>query len=159
MSATASPQPATLLRRMALTLLLAATSCAMPTAGAPAAPARHGPAYDSQIDTAATSLQSEMDGFLTNIATDPNFTYERFKSWYSDYELKLRSLLVRTRAHADDDATTQQVEAVLRNVETLRSAHEAGPLSLEAAETFRVQFNAGWQAVLALELAKPHDGG
>lgn len=152
MSATLSPRlrAAPRFGLVLATLLLFAPGCA--------APARHVAPYDAQVDTTATALQAEMDGFLTNVITDPNGTYERFKGFYSDYELKLRSLLVRTRARLDNEPSTQQVELMIQDVETLRAAHASGPMTPEAAASFRDLFNQGWQAVLALELAKPHDG-
>jgi hypothetical protein len=43
---------------------------------------------------------------------------------------------------------------MMDNLQQLRLAHEAGPLAPPTVQATRDLFNQGWQAIIALEIAK-----
>jgi hypothetical protein len=139
-----------LLRATPAALLLLALACAAPAGDSTAAAA-----YDAKIDETITAMQLDGDNFLTNIATTPEGTYARFVTWYSEFELKLRALLVRIDARPDGAAGHALVDQATRDLEQLREVHKAGVLSQDDAQKFRVKLNQDWTALLALELARP----
>jgi polyisoprenoid-binding protein YceI len=140
----------------ALLLLPLLAACAAPGGSAAASAASPASAaYDPKIDDAVTAMQLDSDNFLTNIATTPDGTYARFATWYSEFEMKLRALLVRIDARPDGAAAHARVDEAARDLEALREVHKAGALSQDDAQKFRVKLNADWTALLALELARP----
>lgn len=113
--------------------------------------------YDPEMDRAATSLQKKMDAFLTRLEThagksQANYSWDQ--AFYQDYLVALRS--VRLRAQSDDtnEFTAKQLTLMMDNLEQLRLAHEAGPLTIPTIQATRDLFNQGWQAIIAKEIAK-----
>lgn len=110
--------------------------------------------YDEQLDRSATALQLEMDGFLTSLEADPQPTPAASRQFYTDYQVKLRGVLLRAQTHPRNTLTVQQLELMTKNLHELQAAHEAGPLDPGAIAVTRNLFNLGWQAIIKLELAK-----
>jgi hypothetical protein len=110
--------------------------------------------YDEQIDKSATSLQRQMDSFLTSLDSTPQPTYASTKEFYTDYAVDLRSLLVRAQSHPKNTQTEQQIELMMKSLEDLRQMHEAGPIDPEVLKTTRDMFNQSWKAIITLEMAK-----
>jgi hypothetical protein len=136
-----------LLLLVTVAVLLAATGCSVTLISA----------YDEQIDHSATTLQKEMDTFLTSIETAPDSvsgSYEHNRGFYSGYGVELRGLLVRAQSHDKNELSTKQIELMADNLEELRKSHASGPLTPEAVGVYRNLFNQGWGAILKLELAK-----
>jgi hypothetical protein len=110
--------------------------------------------YDEQIDKTATALQLEMDTFLTSLVATPQPPYAEKRQFYTDYEVKLRSVLLRAQSHPKNQLTVQQIDLMMKNLGELQQAHEAGPMDPAMVATMRNLFNLGWQAIIKLELAK-----
>lgn len=114
-------------------------------------------AYDPELDRAATALQKQMDGFLTRLerhAGLPESAYASHAVFYEDYAVELRSLHLRAQSHAQNAITAQQLTLMIENVRQLQIAHEAGPLAPPTLRATRDLLNQGWQAIIALEMAK-----
>lgn len=133
--------------------LLAATGCTVTLASE----------YDEHIDEAASSLQREMDAFLTTMQRQAGAAEGRYAPnahFYQDYLVDLRAVEVRAAAHGENDITLQQIRLMRDNVEALRSAHEEQDrIGDAAAGTFRDLFNTAWRAVIQWELAKKRGEG
>ncbi len=119
--------------------------------------------YDRQIDESATTLQQEMDAFLTKLETNfgkPEADYGTPKNqqFYEDYLVNLRSVRVRAQSHPKNDITVRQVNLLIGSVAQLRQQHEAGPLVPEVIDINRDLFAQGWRAIITLELAKKRGG-
>jgi hypothetical protein len=139
------PQRSAVARIVLLALLLAGVSgCAVTLISQ----------YDEQIDKSATALQLEMDAFLTGLEAAPQPTFAEKQPFYTDYQVKLRSVLLRAQSHPKNDLTVRQIELMTKNLAELQAAHRAGPLDPAAVATTRSLFNLGWQAIIKLELAK-----
>ena len=113
--------------------------------------------YDPEIDRAATALQKKMDAFLTGLeknAGQPQAAYVWNAAFYDDYLVELRSVHLRAQSHAKNEITTKQLTLMMDNLQQLRLAHEAAPLALPTIQATRDLFNQGWQAIIALEIAK-----
>ena len=115
--------------------------------------------YDEKIDAAATQLQKDMDGFLTELESlPPQDTARRYapnRQFYNSYAVNLRSLETRARSVPKNSITVQQVELIAENVETLRALHQQqDDLSTASLGEFRKLFNTAWTALLTFELAK-----
>jgi len=113
--------------------------------------------YDPEIDRAATALQKRMDSFLTGLERQaglPQADYASHVNFYDDYAVELRSLHLRAESHAKNEITAKQLTLMMDNLEQLRIAHEAGPLAPPTLRATRDLFNQGWQAIIALEMAK-----
>lgn len=132
-------------------------------ASAPATPAcftaRLVAEYDEQVDRTATRLQRAMDAFLTQLeslpGSDPARTYAENKEFYLQYGVDLRALKVRATGLQRNSITVEQIDRMENSLEQLRSTHESqNRLSSAAIREFRNLFNAGWTAILTLELAK-----
>lgn len=113
--------------------------------------------YDPEIDRAATSLQKKMDAFLTRLeahAGQSQANYSWDPAFYHDYLVELRS--VRLRAQSDDtnEGMARQLILMMDNLEQLRLAHEAGPLTIDTIQATRDLFNQSWQDIIAKEMAK-----
>lgn len=120
-------------------------------------------AYDEHIDQAATTLQREMDAFLTSMeraGDEPAGSFEANIGFYDQYMVDLRAVEVRAAAHEDNDITLQQIGLMRQNVEELRTLHqEQDGISPAAAATFRELFNTAWRAVIQWEIAKKRGDG
>jgi len=110
--------------------------------------------YDPQIDQAATTLQKEMDGFLTRLESDPPPSYAKSKQFYDDYAVDLRSVLIRAQSHPKNTQTEKQLALMMNNLKQLEEVHKAGNVSPEVVATMRGLFNQGWLAIIRLEVAK-----
>jgi len=113
--------------------------------------------YDPEMDRAATSLQKKMDTFLTRLEThagksQANYSWDQ--AFYHDYLVALRSLRLRAESDNTNEFTAQQLTLMMENLEQLRLAHEAGPLTIPTIQATRDLFNQGWQAIIAKEIAK-----
>jgi hypothetical protein len=118
--------------------------------------------YDPEIDKASTALQKEMDAYLTELQTTPDEAqadYEHKKGFYDDYLVSLRSVLVRAQSHPKNHITEKQLELMISNLESLRLAHQSGPLDAATLSTTRDLFNQSWRAIITLELAKKRGDG
>lgn len=117
--------------------------------------------YDPEIDRAATSLQKKMDAFLTGLEThagQSQATYAWTAAFYDDYLVELRSVRIRAQSHEKNEITTKQLTLMMDNLQQLRLAHEAGSLAPPTIQATRELFNQGWQAIIALEIAKRRSG-
>jgi hypothetical protein len=113
--------------------------------------------YDPEIDWGATALQKKMDAFLTGLGThagQPQAAYAWNVAFYDDYLVELRSLRIRAQSHEKNEITANQLMLMMDNLQQLRLAHEAGPLVPPTVQATRDLFNQGWQAIIALEIAK-----
>jgi hypothetical protein len=115
--------------------------------------------YDEVFDRSATALQRQLDAHLTRLlasgAGSDSTTYAFNVPFYNQYEIDLRSLLVRARSLPRNGPTSTQLEALIASVAELRREHQANTrLGAAYLETSRGLLNQAWQAVLALELAK-----
>lgn len=110
--------------------------------------------YDEQVDKAATSLQRQMDSFLTSLESEPQPTFEDSKKFYDEYAVDLRSVLVRAQSHPKNTLTEQQLELMLDSLKDLRDMHAAGPIDPAAVGVTRDLFNQSWGAIIKLETAK-----
>ena len=115
--------------------------------------------YDQQIDDSATTLQREMDAFLTKIETNagkPEAAYgtPENQQFYQDYLVSLRAVRVRAESHPKNDITVRQINLLIDSVGQLRQQHEAGPLAPALIPVNRDLFAQGWRAIITLELAK-----
>ena len=115
--------------------------------------------YDQQIDDSATTLQQEMDAFLTKIETNaskPEAAYgtPENQQFYQDYLVSLRSVRVRAESHPKNDITVEHINKMIDSVAQLRIMHQAGPLLPEVILELRDLFAQGWRAIITLELAK-----
>jgi hypothetical protein len=113
--------------------------------------------YDQQIDVGATRLAREMDRFLVKIedkADTPQAEYEANREFYLDYEVELRSLLLRARSHPKNSQTEEQLVRMLDSLEALKTVHELGPLPEEQIDVTRDLFAQAWQGIITLEMAK-----
>lgn len=115
--------------------------------------------YDEQVDQGATRLQKGMDTFLTRLealpAGAPERHYAASRPFYLDYGVDLRALETRAASLPKNAPTVEQLQLMERNVESLRATHESQDgLGAAAIAQFRTLFNAGWRAILTLELAK-----
>jgi len=113
--------------------------------------------YDPEIDRTATALQKRMDSFLTGLERQaglPQADYSSNVAFYDDYAVELRSLHLRAESHAKNEITAKQLTLMMDNLQQLRIAHEAGPLATPTLRATRDLFNQGWQAIIALEIAK-----
>ena len=113
--------------------------------------------YDPEMDRTATSLQKKMDAFLTGLEvhagkSQANYSWDR--AFYHNYLVELRSLRLRAQSDASHAFTAKQLTLMMDNLEQLRLAHEAGPLTLPTIQATRDLFNDGWQAIIAREMAK-----
>jgi hypothetical protein len=110
--------------------------------------------YDEQIDKAATTLQVKMDTFLTGLEALPQPTYSKSSSFYTDYDIALRSILIRAESHPKNSLTAMQLGLMTKSVDDLREMHKSGHLDQAAIAITRDLFNQSWRAVIALEVAK-----
>lgn len=114
--------------------------------------------YDQVFDHTATALQRQLDIHLTRLETNPasdSATYALNVPFYTQYEVELRSLLVRARSLPRNQPTATQLEALITSVAELKQQHQASTrLSPAYIRTARDLLNQSWQSVLALELAK-----
>ena len=113
--------------------------------------------YDEQIDVGATRLARDMDRFLLKLedkADTPKAEYEANKEFYLDYEVELRSLLLRARSQPKNSQTEEQLVRMLDSLEALKTVHELGPLPEEQIDVTRDLFAQAWQAIITLEMAK-----
>lgn len=111
--------------------------------------------YEEHVEAAVVELQPALDRFLTEAALDPgSASYAHAAGFYTGCALRLRTTLMWARSHPHNDETVEQLELMLENLESLRAAHESGPLDPAACRVFRDMFNTGWTAILTLELAK-----
>lgn len=115
--------------------------------------------YDEQIDKSATSLQIDMDRFLTKLADDPQPSYAKSKDFYDEYAVELRSLLLRAQSHPKNSQTEQQIGLMMKSLDDLRTMHQAGPIDDEVLKTTRDLFNQSWKAIITLEMAKKRGEG
>lgn len=115
--------------------------------------------YDEQIDQSATSLQKDMDRFLTRLIADPQPSYEKSKDFYDEYAVELRSLLLRAQSHPKNTQTEQQIQLMMKSLEDLRTMHQAGPIDDDVLKTTRDLFNQSWKAIITLEMAKKRGQG
>lgn len=115
--------------------------------------------YDEQIDRSATTLQKQMDRFLTGLAAEPQPTYAKSQDFYDDYAVELRSMLVRAQSHPKNTQTEKQIELMMKSLEDVRQMHEAGPIDNEVLKTTRDMFNQSWKAIITLEMAKKRGDG
>lgn len=133
---------------LALVLALCASACTV-TLISP---------YDQVFDQTATALQRQLDGHLTRLEAGPagdSATFAFNATFYTQYEVELRSLLVRARSLPRNQPTATQLEALMASVAELKQQHQASTrLSPAYIRTARDLLNQSWQAVLALELAK-----
>ena len=117
--------------------------------------------YDPVFDQTGTALQKKMDTFLTELevsAGRPEADYSARQSFYPEYLVDLRSLLIRAQSHEHNETTVQQLELMMDNVKNFQTLHQAGPIDSPTIEVNRNLFNQGWKAILTLELAKPRAG-
>lgn len=118
--------------------------------------------YDEEIDRTATSLQREMDAHLTGLGSavlDSLAAFDQHEAFYRDYEVRLRSLELRARAHRKNELTVRQLETIAASLAELREQHrDAHTLSPAYVEAARELFNTAWAAVIAWEIAKKRDG-
>ena len=113
--------------------------------------------YDPEMDRAATSLQKKMDAFLTGLEihhgqSQANYSWDL--AFYPDYLVELRSVHLRAQSKDPNGFTAKQLTLLMDNLEQLRLAHEAGPLTLPTIQATRNLFNQSWQTIIAEELAK-----
>lgn len=114
--------------------------------------------YDPQIDRTATTLQKQMDAFLTGLREEdpgeavPNSAASRL--FFDAYAVELRSVLIRAESHPKNQATERQLRLMIDNLEQLRVVDQSGPIDDAAIDTFRDLFNQGWRAIITLEVAK-----
>jgi hypothetical protein len=98
-----------------------------------------------------------MDSFLTTLeihAGSAEAEYARHEQFYADYQVELRSVLVRARSHPKNTITEQQLSLMINSLEELRAAHVDAPLDPEAVRVYRDLFMQAWQAIITLEVAK-----
>ena len=113
--------------------------------------------YDEQIDRSATQLQKDLDSFLTHLETTegtPEAEYESNQSFYADYMVELRSLLLRAESHTLNDLTEKQLGLMISSVDSLQAIHKDAPLIPEVIDVLRSDLSQSWKAIIALELAK-----
>lgn len=118
--------------------------------------------YDPEMDKAATALQKKMDAFLTNLETYPGLPQADYAwniAFYDDYLVELRSLHLRAQSQTKNEETAKHLKLMMDNLRQLRLAHKAGPLALPSIQATRDLFNQGWQAIIALEIARRLGGG
>lgn len=119
--------------------------------------------YDEHIDEAATTLQREMDAFLTSVeraGDDPAGAFDANAGFYDQYLVDLRAVEVRAAAHQNNDITLQQIALMRQSVEDLRALHEEqGRIGPAAADSFRELFNTAWRAIIQWEIAKKRGAG
>jgi hypothetical protein len=114
------------------------------------------------MDKAATALQKKMDAFLTNLETNaglPQADYTWNIAFYDDYLVELRSLHLRSQSQTKNEETAKHLKLMMDNLRQLRLAHKAGPLALPSIQATRDLFNQGWQAIIAVEIARRLGGG
>ncbi len=113
--------------------------------------------YDPEMDHGATSLQKKMDSFLTKLERhtgQPQSDYSWNATFYDDYVVELRSLLLRAQSHANNEATVKRLTLMMDNLQQLRLAHEAGSLAPSTLQDTRALFNQSWQAIIEQEISK-----
>lgn len=112
--------------------------------------------YDEEIDAAATSLQKQMDAFLTEIAasTGAEATHAHHARFYQEYAVEVRSVRIRAASHPKNAISITQYDRMLDSLQELEAAHRDGPIGPEVAAQFRSLFNQAWGAIIALEVAK-----
>ena len=114
--------------------------------------------YDQQIDDSATTLQKEMDAFLTTIekTSKPEATYgtPENQQFYQDYLVSLRSVRVRAESHPKNNITVEQINLLINSVAALRQQQAAGSLTPAVIRVNRDLFAQAWRAIITLELAK-----
>lgn len=115
--------------------------------------------YDENIDTAATSLQRQMDAFLTEMQSTPPPAYQDCEEFYQQYQVDIRSVLVRAQSHPKNERTVKQLELMLENLAELQRSHKEDEMSPEMAIVMRDLFNQGWRAIITLEVAKKRGDG
>ncbi len=113
--------------------------------------------YDPEMDKGATALQKKMDAFLTKLDTQaglPQTDYAWNMSFYEDYLVELRSLHLRAQSDAHNAVMAEQLQLMMDNLQQLRLAHKAGPLTPSTLQATRDVFNQDWKKVIGMELAK-----
>jgi hypothetical protein len=111
--------------------------------------------YDEQIDKSATSLQQKMDAFLTGLEyARPQPTFEASQQFYQDYEVRVRSVLIRAQSHPKNELSEKQLELMLDSLAHLKELHQVGPLDTATIRATRDLFNESWRAIITLEVAK-----
>ena len=113
--------------------------------------------YDPEMDKSATTLQKKMDTFLTSLETRaglPQAAYSWNAAFYDEYLIELRSLHLRAQSQPENEETAKHLQLMMDNFRQLRLAHEASPLALPTLEATRDLFNQGWQAIIAVEMAR-----
>jgi len=113
--------------------------------------------YDEKTDIAVSDLQKSMETFflsLESLEGLPECAYEHHVAFYRDAKVSVSAIEVRARAIPDNDLTIEQVVLLKENIDLLEQLHKISCLSKDQVEPLRINFNAGFTAILKLELAK-----
>jgi hypothetical protein len=112
--------------------------------------------YDEQTDKAVTELQRKVETFLIGLernAGKPAGAYEANVKFYDEARVDLSSIRVRAAAIPKNDITLQQIDLLAENLRLLENLHKQGIPAGQVAP-LRSAFNAGFTAILKLEIAK-----
>lgn len=144
---------ATRLSVLAVAALVALAGCT---------PIRLASDYDERIDEAASTLQQEMDAYLTTLEALGNSSEAEFsqnEDFYRDYAVALRSVRLRAQGHRKNELTLQQLDRMSESLEELEEQHrQSNILSSGYTRAVRDLFNSAWGAVIAWEIAKKRGG-
>jgi hypothetical protein len=121
--------------------------------------------YDEETDRSVMALQRKIETFLVRLeevegASDCG--YDHHKPFYTAAKVEVSALYVRTAALSDNDITAEQVALLSKSLGSLEQLHKMklkkgtgkNCLSKEEIAPLRENFNAGFIAILRLELAK-----
>ena len=113
--------------------------------------------YDETIDKAVTALHRKTATFLIqaqqNIGS-PEWEYQNKRDFYNGVKVDISAIQVRAMALPKNEITIKQLNLLSENIKTLESLHMAGKFSEPVIENLRGSFNAGFTAILKLEMAK-----
>lgn len=125
--------------------------------------------YDEETDRSVMALQRKIETFLVKLEElegSPECGYDHQKLFYPSAKVEISALHVRTAALSDNGIPAEPVELLSKSLGSLEQLHKLklkrGPgkncLSKEEIAPLRENFNAGFIALVRLELAKKRGG-
>jgi hypothetical protein len=116
--------------------------------------------YDEQIDKGTTTLQREVESFLTRLESstkkpdDKVAGYSNNKQFYSDIRIAISGLRIRADAMERNSITVRAFDKISANINLLEKMHKEGITQIEIAQLIRPGFTQQFTAILTFELAK-----
>jgi len=115
--------------------------------------------YDGKTDRALTKLHEQTAEFFVGAANPIDCEHNHYLDFYQQSRVAVSGLQVRAKAMADNRFTVEQLQLLASSYEGLEQLHRLGCFSEAQVEDLWAVFDAGFSAVLRLELAKKHGRG